>query len=125
MPALPLRTDERREPADQRELWYRLATRCGAQIRKQCGGALAAETARRMVLVFRTLLRPQLKAGRKPDCVTVRAAELWVRYSGHVKREAASVEAATLEAVGNEATGSTRGIIGSLGTGWSYDPKAT
>ena len=39
-----------------------------------------------MVRVFRAVLRPRMKAGRKPDRETVRAAELWVRYCGHAKR---------------------------------------
>ena len=39
-----------------------------------------------MVRVFRAVLRPRMKAGRKPDRETVRAAELWLQYSGHAKR---------------------------------------
>ena len=53
---------------------------------REAGGTLDAETERRMVRVFRAVLRPRLKAGRKPDRETVRAAELWLRYSGHAKR---------------------------------------
>ena len=79
---MTLRTEERREAgADQREAWCSLATRCAAQIRKQCGRTLDAATERRIVRVFRAVLRPRMKAGRKPDRETVRAAELWLRYS--------------------------------------------
>ena len=83
---MTLRTEERREAgADQREAWCSLATRCAAQIRKQCGRTLDAATERRIVRVFRAVLRPRMKAGRKPDRETMRAAELWLRYSCHAK----------------------------------------
>jgi hypothetical protein len=40
--------------------------------------------------VFRSALRPRSQAGRKPDCETVRAAELWrggmLRYTASPKK---------------------------------------
>src|SRR5713226_6011731 len=58
------------------ESWYRSITRSAAQIRKRFGVPDQATEAR-MVRVFRTALRPRMKAGRKPDQETARAAEMW------------------------------------------------
>jgi len=61
---------------DPQESWFRTVTRSAAQIRKRFGIPDRA-TEERMVRVFRAALRPRLKAGRKPDQATVRAAEMW------------------------------------------------
>jgi hypothetical protein len=69
------------ELGEQREAWHRLATRCAARIRERCGTTLDKEAAEKIARVFRAALVPRKKAGRKPDCETVRAAKLWVRHS--------------------------------------------
>ncbi len=58
------------------ESWFRSITRSAAQIRKRFGVPDRA-TEERMVRVFRAALRPRMKAGRKPDQETARAAEMW------------------------------------------------
>jgi len=70
-----LKSEGREEAVDQREAWYRLATRCAAQTRKECGTPDKA-IAQRILRVFLAALRPRNQAGRKPDHETVRAAEL-------------------------------------------------
>ncbi len=60
----------------QQESWYRTITRSAAQIRKRFGIPDHATEAR-MVRAFRAALRPRMKAGRKPERETVRAAEIW------------------------------------------------
>jgi hypothetical protein len=69
------------EVGEQREAWYRMATRCAAKIRERCGTTLDKETAEKIARVFRAALLPRKKAGRKPDRETVRAAAIWVRYA--------------------------------------------
>ena len=61
----------------QHEPWFRLATRCAAEIRKRFG-VPDTVTEERIVRVFRSALRPRKKAGRKLDKETARAAELWI-----------------------------------------------
>ena len=60
----------------QQESWFRAVTRSAAQIRKRFG-VPDQETEARMVRAFRAALRPRMKAGRKPERETARAAELW------------------------------------------------
>lgn len=60
----------------QPDSWYRTVTRSGAYIRKRYGVPDQA-TEDRMVRAFRAALRPRRKAGRKPDDITARAAEMW------------------------------------------------
>jgi hypothetical protein len=79
---------------DSTEAWYRLATRCAAQIRKQCG-ALSGETEQRILRVFRAALRTRRPAGRKPDRETVQAAELWT--AGMLRYPSNSGEQSTLK----------------------------
>ena len=66
--------------SDETEI-HRVGVGCGLWHERTCGGTLDAETERRTVRVFRAALRPRRKAGRKPDRATIRAAELWLRYS--------------------------------------------
>src|SRR5579871_3371079 len=62
--------------AHQQEPWFRLATRCATEIRRRFGPP-DEPTEARMVRVFRSALRPRKRAGRRPNHVTVRAAEMW------------------------------------------------
>lgn len=58
------------------EPWYVLITRCAVRIRDQFGLPDKA-TEQMIVRLFRAALRPRLRAGRKPNQATVRAAALW------------------------------------------------
>jgi hypothetical protein len=70
-------SDSTASTTHQQEPWFRLATRCAVEIRKRFG-APDKPTEDRIMRVFRAALRPRQRAGRRPNHLTVRAAEMWL-----------------------------------------------
>lgn len=70
-------TDSTPSTTSQQEAWFRVTTRCAVELRDRFG-APDKRTEERMVRVFRAALRPRQRAGRRPNDVTVRAAEMWL-----------------------------------------------
>ena len=68
--AKSLNVDVHQEP------WFRIATRCAAEIRQQCG-LPDSRMEDRILRVFRSALRPRNRVGRKPDSKTAKAAAMW------------------------------------------------